>query len=123
MANLKMESNVERRQVLRNLERGLKRVQAGWCQGEFKQRTKDGVQYCAWGGVRGARDYGHVPAIDVTIRTLTRGIKKVTPRAVIAEYDNLYSIFNWNDQHGRKKSEVVRAFKHAIKIAEKAEVA
>ena len=108
-------TNQQQQVVVKKLELGLKRLREdGWCQGAaFK--TEDGHKvYCAWGAA-GGRGLGGTN-MHYLANALNAGIKKVSPRH---NADGPWSVFDWNDKKGRKKAQVVKAFREAIKIAKR----
>jgi hypothetical protein len=105
--------------VVRLLEKGLARIERGWCQGasakDERGQTplpgKPAVAFCAVGAI----------LYDNSISRYNEPAFRYLVRAINPNYHTAMTIPVWNDFPHRTQDDVIRVFRRAIKIA-KAEV-
>ena len=112
----------QQQQVVKELKAGLKLlVRDGWCQGLY--HNTDGRR-CAVGALTHPRRPASRPGDDTTdgaLTALVSGIKKVTPGCWWPVQTDAHGrVTSWNDRRGRTAGQVKQAFRHAIRIAERA---
>ena len=107
--------------AVRHIERGIERIRTkGWCQGELEDPSSGEV--CALGAM-GFRHYSDAkPAQTAAAKLVVVGIKEVQPKAKLEKFwhsndiEVKDTVTGWNDKKGRRKQDVLKAFRRAVKI-------